>query len=123
MRSLLAAFVLVALSASAWAAEEPNEKVLSKEISGTVSAASSSGVAVEYDISKEVFLPVGKETKYEKVVKSADLKHGDTVKVAYEQVFREDAEGKWKLVGTRATKVSLLRKAPEEGALISTEAR
>ena len=128
-RSLLCLSVLAVLAGASPVAgagiEEPEQKVLSKEVSGQVSGASVSGLAVELEATsegtKEIFIPVGKKTKYERVKKAADLKVGDSVRVAYDQDYRKDKDGKWTILRTTATKVSLVRKADEAGALVSRE--
>ena len=112
------------LSAAAGEVEKPKQKMLAKEVAGMVSAASSAGVAVEYDdtaeAAKEMYIPVGEKTKYERVAKASDLKIGDSVQVSYQQVYEEN-EGKWRILKTEATKVSLLKKAAEQGSLMSGE--
>lgn len=105
--------------------KEEEGKVEYKEVTGTVSAVSKQGIAVEYsrtlEGSFEVFLPLGDKVKLERLNSLAELKPGDTVKVRYEQILKETKEGSPRVLKTTATEVALMRRAPEEGALISKE--
>ena len=101
------------------------EKMSAQEITGTVSAVSKQGIAVEYSRTSEgnfeMYLPLGDKVKLERLNSLEELKAGDTVKVRYEQTFKETKEGPPLVLKTAATEVALMRRAPEEGALISKE--
>lgn len=106
---------------------EPQEdvQVRSGEITGTVSAVSKQGIAVEYartsHSSSEMFLPVGDKVRLERVGALNQIKPGDTVKVRFEQTVKEDDKGKKIVLGTTATEIAMMRRAPEEGSMLSKE--
>ena len=123
--SLLAFVMAAGMAPAAFAADKQEEKpkVAMNKITGEVSAASSSGIAVQYGstktAAKEIYLPVDKNTKFDRVAGASQLKYGDTVQVVYEQRYKEPEKGKKILMGATATQVVLLKNAAGEGALVS----
>ena len=122
--SLLVFVMAAGMAPAAFAAEEEKPKVATNTITGEVSAASSSGIAVQYGNGKdgaaqEIYLPVDKKTKFDRVAGASQLKYGDTVQVVYEQKYKEPEKGKKVYLGATATEVVLLQQAPAEGALVS----
>lgn len=123
--------LLLAIASSIWAAQlradvdAPEEKVESKEVTGEVASVSASAISIEYSKTKqgsyEMLLPVGKETRLERLKSLVELKARDTVRVRYEQTYKEDDKGERIVLKTLATQISLVRPAPEEGALVSRE--
>ena len=114
------------VGAAAFAAEPEKPKVVATRITGEVSAASSSGIAVQYGNGKdgaaqEIYLPLDKKTKFQRFTAPSQLKPGDTVEVAYEQKYQEPEKGKKVYLGAVATEVVLLQQAPAQGALISKD--
>ena len=92
------------------------ERVVRKEISGEVVATTKRTLSLEIgrtaNSSEEMLFPVDPATvKLERIISLADLQRGDRVQVQYHQTFRETDEGEYRLVGTLATKISLLSRA------------
>lgn len=110
---------------SAVGTSEPEQKVEYKEVTGEVSAVSKRGIAVEYSRtrtgSSEMFLPFADHVKLQRVQDLTQLQPGDTVKVRFEQTYTEDKDGERTVLKTTATEVEMMRRAPGDGALISTE--
>ncbi|MBI3322571.1 MAG: hypothetical protein HYZ94_02705 [Candidatus Omnitrophica bacterium] len=118
-----ALLLLLACTMSTGMAPEEKPKVVMNTVTGQVSAAGNSGIAVEVGSSKlgssELYIPLDKKTKFQRFEKPAQLKTGDTVKVVYEQKYHEPEAGKKVYVGATAVEVTLLKQAPAEGSLIS----
>lgn len=100
------------------------EKLAYKEATGTVVHVGKQAISVEYLVTKEgsyeMLLPVGQETKLKHVRSFDELKRGDTVRVKYEQVYREGEKGERVILKTTATEIALVRSAPR-GGLTSRE--
>lgn len=105
---------------------QAEEKIHYGEITGTVSAVSKQGIAVEYartrTSSSEMFLPLSDHVRLVRIGDLSQLRAGDTVTVRYEQAYKDDKEGKRTVLNTTATEVALMRRAPTEGTLASREA-
>jgi len=120
------ACVLWACSAHAEGFGEAGEKIQYGEVTGTVSAVNKMGIAVEYSRtrtgSSEMYLPLSDRVRLERLRSLAELQPGATVKVRYEQVYKEgEKEDQQIILKTVATAVSLVRSAPKEGTLGSRE--
>lgn len=120
-------FILLAAT-TAGAEESPAEKlkVESADLTGEITAASRTGIGVQYQItsegSREIYLPIDEKTRLDRIFSPTDLRPGDTVQVRYERTYREPQQGKRLFVRTRAATVALVRRSPEgAGALVSTE--
>jgi hypothetical protein len=124
--------VLLGLAASSgWAATEPAKKptaknqetVVSKTITGEVVWVGKRAISVEYDrtaeSSYEMLVPVGGDTKVERIKSLSDLKRGDVVSVQYKQRSKKAEDGKDVVLGTMASHVALIRQASPDGALRS----
>ena len=128
----LSLFLLVVLCGVFWAPllqaemSESEEKTQYGEVTGSVSAVSKQGIAVEYSrtrkSSSEMFLPLSDHVRLVRIRDLSQLKAGDTVQVRYEQAYKEDQDGKRITLKTTAIEVALMKRAPEEGALASREA-
>lgn len=111
----------------AQAAEELKEegKVQVASVTGRVSAVSKQGIAVEYaytsKTSKEMYLPLAEKVRLQRLQDLKEINPGDTVEVRYQQTYKEEPDEKKTILKTAATEISLLKKAPQEGALISKE--
>lgn len=105
--------------------QEAEGQVESKEVMGEVASVSSSSISVEYSRTKqgsyEMLLPVGTETRFERLKSLAEVKAGDTVRVRYAQTYKDGEDGKRIVLKTLATHISLVRPAPKDGALVSRE--
>ena len=123
-RLLLICVMAAGMAPAAFAAPEEKPKVATNTITGKVSAASSSGIAVQYGNGKdgaaqEMYLPLNGKTQFQRFIKASQLKPGDTVQVVYEQTYKEPEKGKKVYLGAAATEVVLLKNAPADGALVS----
>lgn len=107
------------------AQEAEGTRVESKEVTGTVSAVSKQGIAVEYSQtsagSYEMFLPFASQVTLQRMASVDQLKVGDTVKVRYQKTIKENPKGQPVVLKTLATEISLIQRAPESPALASKE--
>ncbi len=107
------------------AAKNEKAKRESLSLTGEVTAASASGLAVQFGSTaeggKEIYLPADQKTKLTRLSSLAQLKPGDTVKVDYERRYEEPEKGKKIFLGAVATGVTLLSQAPAQGSLVSSE--
>lgn len=122
---LLVCAMAAGMSSAALAAEPgasvPHEKEEGKveygEVTGTVSAVSKQGVAVEYSRTKqgsyEMFLPIAEGIRLSRIQSLTDVKPGDTVKVGYQQTVKEDGKGKRVVLKTVATELTFLKPAQQ----------
>ena len=119
---LLACF-LWASSASA-GPSELEERLEHKKVTGELVTVTKQAISVEYSrtakASYEMLLPITQDTKLVKVRSLDELQPGDTVKVQYEQTYREGEDGERIVLKTVATEIALVRQAPKQ-ALISKE--
>ena len=106
--------------ASAGAAEKATakakERVVKSEITGEVVATTKRTLSLEIgrtaNTSEEMLFPVDPATvKLDRITSLADLQRGDRVRVEYRQTLRETDDGTSQLVGTVATRISLLGRA------------
>lgn len=119
----------VSLLADAARAEmsEPQEHLVSKTVTGTVVWAGKRAISVEFartaSKSEEMLIPIDDKTKVDRLLKSvSELKPGDTVRVGYQQTYKERDDGSEFLAATVATNISLVRSDAPEGTLRSSEA-
>ena len=108
------------LAVSARAADDPTvntkDRIVHQEISGEVVATTSRTLSLEIGrtatTSEEMLLPVDPATvELDRITSFADLQRGDRVHVQYRQTFQDTDGGESRLVGTVATKISLLDRA------------
>lgn len=96
-------------------AETEKPKLEIKKVTGTVSAVTRSGIAVEINAggnaAEELFIPVDGKTKVEKAKSLLDLKMDDVVTVDYERLYRLDEKGGKVFLGTRANRIALVKAA------------
>lgn len=129
---LLVLTIVLCCGAQSWAApaakqaDDAEEKVQYGEVTGTVSAVNKVGIAVEHSRTRtgasEMYLPFSAHVKLERLRSLAELQLGATVKVRYEQVYKEgEKEDQQTILKTVATHISLIRSAPPEGTLVSQE--
>ena len=120
----LGTLLAVVSPAFAEQAMSPEERIVSKEVTGEVVYIGKRAISVEFsrtaDSSNEMLLPVSGDTKVEMLRSLSELKRGDTVRVSYDQTMKESRDGgEPLLLKTAATKVTLVRRAPPEGTLQS----
>lgn len=128
VKKCLSLFVLVGvlgLTAPAAMAQPPGretaeaqDKIAYNKVRGEVTYVGKRAISVEFDrtadSSTEMLLPLGDETALKRLRTLEDLKRGDTVHVAYQQVYREDEKGKRIVLKTTATEIALMRSAPRQ---------
>lgn len=104
---------------------EPEPKVTEGQMRGEVSAVSREGISVEYartkDSASEMYLPLDQDVEFTRLAGVSDLRPGDRVAVHYRQTYRDGPEDERVILNTVATHIALMRRAPEPGALMSTE--
>jgi len=70
----------------------PEEKMKSEEITGTISYVDNKGIAIEYGPSAEIYLTMSSAPKLHGFESLKELQIGDTVKVRYETVYKENKD-------------------------------
>ena len=101
-------------------AHEPEETVGYHTVTGLVSGLGPQFIAVEYERHAEkgeafeMALPVDDAAKLERVKKLRELQLGDTVEVEYRETSIQDEQGDSTTVKRVATKIALVRSAPQE---------
>ena len=107
-------------------AASQQEQVSYKTVTGEVSGVGAKFIAVEYERNTkkgaafEMALPVDEAATLERIKQLKELKLGDTVRVEYQETATKDDKGQYTNVRRVATKIALLRTAPQE-ALSSKE--
>lgn len=95
------------------------EKIAYDEVKGEVTVVGKRAISVEFsqtkDSSDEMLLPISPETKVTHAHGYEELKRGDTVRVTYRQVYRENEDGERIILKTTATEIARLRSAPTTG--------
>lgn len=98
--------------------EKKDEKVEVKELSGRIVAITKRSMSIEFDRpvngADEALMPIDAKTKVERVKSLAELQRGDTIRVQYEQTYREDDKGERIILKTIARKIALIRSAPRD---------
>lgn len=97
------------------------------EVTGTVAGYTPTTLSIEYSSTPnsayDMLLHLGDKTQFTGGATGVkDLQIGDAVAVNYVQTYRMDEKGQKEILETMATDVKLLRKAPPEPLLSSTEA-
>ena len=108
-----AAIAAPGIGAGQDAPAKPKERMVQKEVTGEVVATTKRSLSLETSRTashiEEMLLPVDPAvTKFERVLSVSDLQPGDRVRVEYRQTFRKGDTDEERLVGTVATKISLL---------------
>lgn len=103
------------------AAEESNERVLERTVTGDIVTVTKRYISVEYaktkTVSEEMMLPFNEDTAFERLTGLTDLFRGDRVKVVYEQTYlpAEEKGGEPKILKTVAKTISLVKRATTTG--------
>lgn len=119
-------FGICALQAFAKELPAPSERMDTLEVSGTVVSVSKQAFSLEFSRTQseslEMVLPVDEKTRCQRFRGVSELRPGDRVKVKYQQTYEDGAEKEKKtILKTLATEIAMLKRAPEEGSLLSKE--
>lgn len=127
IKTLLILLLMVGTASPAFSADVSAQEegmLENREVTGTVASVMRNHLSVRQTAKQgtsEIILPVNDKTRFERLVGLSDLRPGDLVQVQYQRRVKKLEKGKEQILKTFATHISLLKRAPEEGALMSRE--
>lgn len=119
VREIILTAIIAATTAQGIALAEVEEaKVKADQVMGQVAFINRQSIGIETSRSREksleMLFSVNDQTALEHLATLEEIRPGDTVRVYYEQKYREDGEGNRVVLGTVAKRISFIRHAPEE---------
>ncbi len=98
--------------------KKPDVKTMEKKVTGTVMFIRKNKISVEFEATEEggedMYLPLDKEVKVQRVKDFSEIKQGDRVEVKYKQTYLEPKEkgGEPVILDTKGTLITVLKSAP-----------
>ncbi len=101
------------------ATSEPPQKIEDKEVTGDLSGLNKQSITIDYNrsggTSYEMLLSLDPQIQLEGLQSLAELKVGDTVKVKYQQIYKDGEKNERIVLKNMATSIAIVRTAPTAG--------